>query len=110
MAHVGLVTSCNVLSWDFFFGYTRGTSDLFTWDFFSSLPALSCRPAALSSVPLSLSLSVSVYQEGYATPKLDGRAAVFHKDKLLLVKERSDGGWTMPGGWADVLRLTPLDR
>jgi ADP-ribose pyrophosphatase YjhB (NUDIX family) len=41
-------------------------------------------------------------QIGYATPKIDVRAAVFQGDKLLLVQERLDGGWTMPGGWADV--------
>ena len=41
-------------------------------------------------------------QIGYATPKIDVRAAVFRNRKLLLVRERLDGGWTMPGGWADV--------
>ena len=41
-------------------------------------------------------------QIGYATPRVDVRAAVFHEGKLLLVRERQDGGWTMPGGWADV--------
>jgi ADP-ribose pyrophosphatase YjhB (NUDIX family) len=41
-------------------------------------------------------------QIGYATPRIDVRAAVFRDDKLLMVRERSDGGWTMPGGWADV--------
>lgn len=41
-------------------------------------------------------------QVGYATPKVDVRGAVFWQGKLLLVKERQDGGWTMPGGWADV--------
>lgn len=41
-------------------------------------------------------------QVGYATPKIDVRAAVFKGEKLLLVRERLDGGWTMPGGWADV--------
>lgn len=51
---------------------------------------------------------------GYATPKVDVRAAVFlpapadpgesgpPEPKLLLVRERSDHGWTLPGGWADV--------
>lgn len=41
-------------------------------------------------------------QEGYATPKIDVRAAVVHKGKILLVQEVSDGKWAMPGGWADV--------
>jgi ADP-ribose pyrophosphatase YjhB (NUDIX family) len=41
-------------------------------------------------------------QVGYATPRVDVRGAVFSKGKLLLVRERQDGGWTMPGGWADV--------
>jgi ADP-ribose pyrophosphatase YjhB (NUDIX family) len=39
---------------------------------------------------------------GYATPKVDVRGAVFRGEKILMVKEREDGGWTLPGGWADV--------
>jgi ADP-ribose pyrophosphatase YjhB (NUDIX family) len=39
---------------------------------------------------------------GYATPKVDVRAAVFHQGSVLLVKERVDDAWTLPGGWADV--------
>ena len=39
---------------------------------------------------------------GYHTPKVDVRGVVFQAEKMLLVKERSDGGWTLPGGWADV--------
>jgi ADP-ribose pyrophosphatase YjhB (NUDIX family) len=39
---------------------------------------------------------------GYATPKIDVRAAVFSDEGVLLVRERSDGRWTLPGGWADV--------
>ncbi len=41
-------------------------------------------------------------QTGYATPRIDVRGAVFQEGKILLVKERLDGGWTMPGGWVDV--------
>ena len=42
-------------------------------------------------------------EQGYLTPKLDVRAAVFDADgQVLLVRERIDGGWTLPGGWADV--------
>ncbi|ARG96308.1 NUDIX hydrolase [Legionella micdadei] len=41
-------------------------------------------------------------EESYATPKLDVRSFVLQNNKLLLVKERSDGLWTLPGGFADV--------
>lgn len=41
-------------------------------------------------------------EEGYATPKIDVRGACFRDDRVLLVRERIDGKWTLPGGWADV--------
>ena len=41
-------------------------------------------------------------QSGYATPKVDVRAAVFNGDQILLVQERTDQRWSMPGGFADV--------
>ncbi|MDR3429515.1 NUDIX hydrolase [Silvimonas sp.] len=41
-------------------------------------------------------------EKGYANPKLDVRTAVFRDDRILLVRELSDGYWTLPGGWADV--------
>jgi len=41
-------------------------------------------------------------ETGYATPKVDVRAAAFMEGKVLLVREISDGAWTLPGGWADV--------
>lgn len=39
---------------------------------------------------------------GYVTPKVDIRAVVFEDDRLLLVKEKEEGQWSLPGGWADV--------
>ena len=39
---------------------------------------------------------------GYATPKVDVRGAAFVDGRVLLVREISDGQWTLPGGWADV--------
>jgi ADP-ribose pyrophosphatase YjhB (NUDIX family) len=39
---------------------------------------------------------------GHATPKVDVRGVVFRAGSILLVKERSDGRWTLPGGWADI--------
>lgn len=44
-------------------------------------------------------------QPGYATVKVDVRGAVIRNEKILLVQERSDGRWCMPGGWADVGEL-----
>ncbi|HEY1923607.1 MAG TPA: NUDIX hydrolase N-terminal domain-containing protein [Candidatus Acidoferrum sp.] len=55
--------------------------------------------AAVEAVPL---LAAFQMEEGYATPKIDIRSAVFDGDRVLLVKERSDGLWTPPDGWADV--------
>jgi ADP-ribose pyrophosphatase YjhB (NUDIX family) len=41
--------------------------------------------------------------DGYLTPKLDVRAAVFDDDdRVLLVRELRDRRWSLPGGWADV--------
>lgn len=39
---------------------------------------------------------------GYATPKVDIRAAIIENNKILLVQESMDKKWAMPGGWADV--------
>ncbi|HEX3861256.1 MAG TPA: NUDIX hydrolase [Stellaceae bacterium] len=42
-------------------------------------------------------------ETGYATPKVDVRAAAFRDDgALLMVREANDGRWSLPGGWADV--------
>ncbi|HJS85791.1 MAG TPA: NUDIX hydrolase N-terminal domain-containing protein [Acetobacteraceae bacterium] len=43
-------------------------------------------------------------ETGYATPKIDVRAAVFDaQGRILMVRETADQGrWTLPGGWADV--------
>ena len=46
---------------------------------------------------------------GYATPKVDVRGVVFHGEEVLLMRERSSGLWTAPGGWADV-NLSPREN
>ena len=55
-----------------------------------------------SNVKLQVIRGLLEKETGYATPKVDVRGVVFRGDKLLLVRERSDGRWTLPGGWADV--------
>jgi ADP-ribose pyrophosphatase YjhB (NUDIX family) len=39
---------------------------------------------------------------GYATPKVGVRGAAFRDDRILMVRERHDGRWSLPGGWADI--------
>ncbi len=42
------------------------------------------------------------HEQGYPTPKIDIRAAIFDQDNILLVKEKADNLWSVPGGWADI--------
>jgi ADP-ribose pyrophosphatase YjhB (NUDIX family) len=53
-------------------------------------------------VPTATARSFWSGDKGYATPKIDARGCVFEAGKVLLVRERSDGLWTCPGGWVDV--------
>jgi len=41
-------------------------------------------------------------QSGYVTPKVDVRGAVVREGKILLIQERADSKWALPGGWADL--------
>jgi ADP-ribose pyrophosphatase YjhB (NUDIX family) len=56
---------------------------------------------SLSDTDLKTVERFFIPETGYATPKVDLRACVFRDDKVMLVKERSDNLWTLPGGWAD---------
>ena len=59
------------------------------------LSVVSGRPAAELAVELGR-------DSGYATPKIDVRGAMFDDDeRVLLMRERIDGRWSLPGGWAD---------
>ncbi len=59
--------------------------------------------AELAAVPEVDLPEIYLPTEGYVTPKVDVRAAVFDAEgRLLLVREVADGRWSMPGGWADV--------
>ena len=62
--------------------------------------------AARTDAPAGRIADLFAGETGYATPKIDVRAAVFDpRERLLMVRETSDGGrWTLPGGWADVNR------
>lgn len=60
--------------------------------------------AAHTDAPVESIVALFAGETGYATPKLDVRAAVFDdREHLLMVRETADKGcWTLPGGWADV--------
>ncbi len=52
--------------------------------------------------PAAISAWIAL-DSGYPTPKLDVRAFIQNDDgHILLVQERSDGCWTLPGGWCDI--------
>jgi len=53
-------------------------------------------------VPLERARAFWEGERGYATPKVDVRGGVFRGAEVLLVRERSDGRWSLPGGWVDV--------
>lgn len=67
--------------------------------------------ARLGTADLARVAGLFAAQEGYATPKIDVRGAVFDaQDRILLVREVQDAGrWTLPGGWGDV-NLTPAEN
>ena len=58
--------------------------------------------AAGSGAPIERIRALFEQDLGYPTPKVDVRGAVFRDERILLVREISDGRWTLPGGWADV--------
>jgi ADP-ribose pyrophosphatase YjhB (NUDIX family) len=53
-------------------------------------------------MPIDAARALWSDEQGYATPKVDVRGGVFRDARVLLVRERSDGRWTLPGGWVDV--------
>lgn len=53
-----------------------------------------------TELPLEKIQNLFCNEDGFQTPKLDTRAAIFKDDKILLVKE-NNGRWSLPGGWVD---------
>ncbi|HEY6483452.1 MAG TPA: NUDIX hydrolase [Steroidobacteraceae bacterium] len=79
------------------------TSDPFDRERYQQLEALvtSILASELALAPQQISELWS-HDSGYATPKVDVRGGIFDQDRVLLVRERSDGRWSLPGGWVDV--------
>ena len=57
----------------------------------------------ITDVPVEKIIPVIQDKNGYKTPKVDVRAVVFNeKNEILLIQEKADNCWAMPGGWADI--------
>ena len=57
----------------------------------------------MTDTPIEKIVPVIQETNGYKTPKVDVRAVVFNeKDQILLIQEKIDGKWAMPGGWTDI--------
>ena len=57
----------------------------------------------LTDVQVTKIKAIIQENNGYKTPKVDVRAVVFNPEgQILLVQEKADGCWALPGGWADV--------
>lgn len=55
-----------------------------------------------TNIPDDKLLTLFAGETGYQTPKVDIRSAVFRGNAILMAREKIDGKWSLPGGWADV--------
>lgn len=77
--------------------------DVFDQERFQRIRDLSCEimetKTGLSSAKV---LSLFANEEGYQTPKVEVRSVLFRGDRILLVHEKTNGRWSLPGGWCDL--------
>lgn len=79
------------------------SGDPFDLQRFARLREIAAELAALrTSSTRERILDLFKAESGYPTPKVDVRGGVFRGEEILLVRERHDGRWALPGGWADV--------
>ncbi|NOR34636.1 MAG: NUDIX domain-containing protein [Bacteroidales bacterium] len=76
----------------------------FDLDRYQILEEISLRMLTLITGLPAETIEVSTPERnGYRTPKVDVRAVIFNdQDEILMVKERVDSRWSLPGGWCDV--------
>lgn len=87
--------------------YAEGDYDQ---DRYSDLEEISTRMISLiANLPHATIQLATPEKNGYRTPKIDVRCVIFNdKDEILMVKERVDSCWSLPGGWCDV-GFTPTE-
>jgi len=81
--------------------YSENDYDL---DRYSNLEEISLRMISLVSGLSSETIEMATPERnGYRTPKVDIRCVIFNdRDEILMVQERIDSRWSLPGGWCDV--------
>jgi len=81
--------------------YSENDYDL---DRYSSLEEISLRMISLISGLSGETIKMATPERnGYRTPKVDVRCVIFNEqDEILMVQERVDSRWSLPGGWCDV--------
>jgi ADP-ribose pyrophosphatase YjhB (NUDIX family) len=85
--------------------YTHGRDEArFDHERYARLLELASRLAATADgAPIEeIRRAYAAADYGYVTPKLDVRMALFRGSEVLLVQERQDGRWALPGGYVDV--------
>jgi ADP-ribose pyrophosphatase YjhB (NUDIX family) len=87
-------------------GFARDPYDLERYGRIAELAQLLI--AERIDAPLTRIASALAEEKGYVTPKIDVRGGVISDGRILLVRERSDGKWSLPGGYADV-NLSPSE-
>ena len=78
-------------------------ADDYDIDRYQKVSALAAELMAAVSGRDAAELAIEIGRDsGYATPKIDVRGVIFDEhDRVLLMRERTDGRWSLPGGWAD---------
>lgn len=70
---------------------------------YEELRVLSVQLAAyVTDRPINKIRDLFTNETGFQTPKVDIRSVVIKDNKVLLARERSDGGFSLPGGFADI--------
>ena len=77
--------------------------DKFDAERFREVRKIAARILELSAENITADDALKLFEEndGYQTPKIDTRAAIFNeKEEVLLVRDY-DGKWALPGGWCE---------
>lgn len=73
------------------------TKDVYDIERYEQLRNISAEMISYKSdIPVDKIKRLFCNEEGYQTPKLDTRAAIFKEGKILLVHEKN-GEWSLPG-------------